>query len=133
MATVPSTPEQKVSKSANGEGVKNSRKQGTAPTSTAPDGRLCFWSKQPGHLKKDCPELSYCSKCKTQGQIPAKCPSKGQNHRHPNKRCESVNRGSDKRYKKLQRGLEERINPSSLTKTTDVSTVQMITGPMLVQ
>ena len=44
-ATVPSTPEHRIPKSANGEGVKISRKQGIASTSTAPDGRLCFWCK----------------------------------------------------------------------------------------
>ena len=41
-ATVPSTPEQRIPKSINGEGVKNSRKWGTASTSNASDGRLCF-------------------------------------------------------------------------------------------
>ena len=41
-AIVPSTPKHSIPKSANGEGVKNSRKQGTASTSSAPDGRLCF-------------------------------------------------------------------------------------------
>ena len=41
-ATVPSTSEQRIPKSINGEGVKNSRKQGTASVSNAPDGRLCF-------------------------------------------------------------------------------------------
>ena len=56
-ATVPSTPEQRIPKSINGEGVKNSRKQGTASTSNAPDGRLCFGCKQPSCLKKDCAEL----------------------------------------------------------------------------
>ena len=98
MATVPSTPEHQIPKSANGEGVKNSRKQGTASTSCAPNGKLCFQCKQPGHLKKDCPELPYCSKCKTQGHIPAKCPTKKHNGRQLDKRHKSVNRGSDERH-----------------------------------
>ena len=90
-ATVPNTPEQRIQKSING-GVKNSRKQATASTSNAPDGRLYFRCKQPGHLKKDCTELPYCSKCKTQGHIPVKCPTKQQDRRQQDKRCKSVNK-----------------------------------------
>ena len=60
---VPNTPEQRIPKSINGEGVENSREQGTASTSNLLDGRLCFRCKQLGHLKKDCTELPYCSKC----------------------------------------------------------------------
>ena len=63
---VPNTPENKVPKLNGGQGVKSS----------APDGWTCFRCKQPGHLKKDCPELPYCSRCHTRGHIPAKCPTK---------------------------------------------------------
>ena len=63
--TVPSTSEPKVPKSANGEGVKNCRKQENTPIYITPKGRLCFQCEQSGHLKKDCQELPYCSKCKT--------------------------------------------------------------------
>ena len=56
--------------------MKNNRQQGR---SNAQDERLCFHCKQPGHLKKDCPEPPYCSKCRTKGHIPAKCPAKNQN------------------------------------------------------
>ena len=89
-AMAPNTPEQKIPKSINGEGVKNNRKQVTASTSNAPDGRLCFRCKQLGHLKKDCTELPYCSKCQTQGHIPAKCPTKQQNDRQQDERCKSA-------------------------------------------
>ena len=78
---VHSTPEKRVPKTTNGEGVKSSRKQGTETTSSAPDGQLCFRCGKPGHLRKDCPEPPCCSKCKTKGHIPAKCPSKKQGNR----------------------------------------------------
>ena len=94
-ATVPNTPEEKIPKSLNGEGVKNSRKQATMSTTTTQDSRLCFRCKQPGDLKKDCPELPYCSKCRTQGHIPAKCPTKQQDNRRQDKRGKSA----DKRCK----------------------------------
>ena len=64
-ATVSNTPEEKRPKSFNGEGVKNSRKQATTSTTNTQDSRLCFRCKQLGHLKKDCPELPYCYKCRT--------------------------------------------------------------------
>ena len=72
---VPSSPQQNIPKSTNGEGVKCSRQQGK---SNGQDKRLCFCCKQPGHLKRNCPELPYCSKCKTKGHVPAKCPTKQQ-------------------------------------------------------
>ena len=74
--TLSSTSEQKVPKSLNGEEVKNNRQKGKPD---AQDEQLCFRCKQPGHLKRDCPEPPYCSKCRTKGHIPAKCPIKNQN------------------------------------------------------
>ena len=89
---MPNTTEEKIPKSLNGEGVKNSRKQATTSTTNTQISRLCFRCKQPGHLKKDCPELPYCSKCRTRGHIPAKCPTKQQDNRRQDKRCESADK-----------------------------------------
>ena len=102
-ATVPNTPEEKIPKSLNGEGVKNSRKQATPSTTTTQDSQLCFRCKQPGHLKKDCPKLPYCSKCRTQGHIPAKCPTKQQDNRLQDERCESA----DKRHETCREDWEK--------------------------
>ena len=91
---MPDTPEEKIPKSLNGHGVKNSRKHATTSTTNTQDSRLCFRCKQPGHLKEHCPELPYCSKCRTCGYIPAKCPTKQQDNRQQDERCKSA----DKRH-----------------------------------
>ena len=75
---VSSSPPQHIPKSANGEGVKSSKPESRSST---PNGQLCFCCKQPGHLKKDCPEQPYCSKCRTRGHVPARSPSKQQDNR----------------------------------------------------
>ena len=74
-------------KSVNGQGVKNSSTMD------------CFRCKHPGHLKKDCPEQPYCSRCRTRWHIPAKCPLKKQGRQQPDERHKSVNQGTDERFK----------------------------------
>ena len=83
------TQEPKIPKSASGQGVKNS----------STTDKICFRCKQPGHLKKDCPEQPYCSRCRTRGHIPVKCPLKKQSKQQPDKRCKSINQGTDERHK----------------------------------
>ena len=71
-----SLPSQHIPKSANGNQVKCSKLQ-----MRQKDESLCFYCNQPGHLKRNCPELPYCSKCRTRGHTPDKCTSKPQRNR----------------------------------------------------
>ena len=72
--------QQHVPKSADGTRVKRSKQQ-TKQT----DERLCFHCNLPGHLKRNCPKLPYCSRCKTRGHTQDRCVNKQQKTRctHP--------------------------------------------------
>ena len=52
--------QQRVPKSANGTQVKYSKQQ-----QRQQDEHLCFHCNLHGHLKRSCPEIPYCSKCRT--------------------------------------------------------------------
>ena len=69
--------EQRVPKSADGSQVKHSKQQ-----LRQQDGCLCFYCNQAGHLKRNCPKISYCSRCRTRGHPSDKCASKPQRNRH---------------------------------------------------
>ena len=85
---VPNTPENKVPKSNGRRGVKSS----------TPDGQTCLRCKQPGHLKKDCPELLYCSRCCTRGHIPVKCPTKNKDNQQQDEKHKNGGQQTDERH-----------------------------------
>ena len=53
------------------------------------DERLCFYCNQLGHLKRNCPEIPYCSKCRTRGHTQDRCTSKPQQNGHTHQTEES--------------------------------------------
>ena len=76
LPTQPSIPDeetQHVPKSTNCNQVKCSK-----PQPRQQDEHLCLYCNQLGHLKRYCPELPYCSKCRTRGHTPDKCTHKPQ-------------------------------------------------------
>ena len=76
----------RVPKSTNGSQVKRSK-----PQPRQQDECLCFYCNQPGHLKRNCPEIPYCSKCRTRGHTLDKCTSKPQHNGHTHETGESGN------------------------------------------
>ena len=62
-------------KSKNGQGVKRTK----SSPADKPD-TICWRSKQPGHLKRDCPVPPFCVKCRQDGHFPYNCPQ--QNNRN---------------------------------------------------
>ena len=69
--------QQCVPKSADGTQVKRSKQQ-----TRQPDECLCFHCNLPGHIKRNCPEIPYCSKCRTNGHTQDRCMNKPQQTRH---------------------------------------------------
>ena len=69
--------QQRVSKLADGTRVKCSK-----PQCKQTDEHLCFHCNLPGHLKRYCPEIPYCSKCRTKGHTQDRCMHKPQKTRH---------------------------------------------------
>ena len=69
--------QQCVPKSADVTRVKRSKQQPRQP-----DEHLCLHCNLPGHFKRNCPEIPYCSKCVTKGHTQDRCTSKSQRTRH---------------------------------------------------
>ena len=62
--------QQRVPKLTNGSQVKCCK-----PQLRQQDECLCFYYNHPGHLKRNCPKIPYCSKCRTRGHTPADAPA----------------------------------------------------------
>ena len=86
--------QQRVPKSTNSSQVKRSKQQ-----LRQQDECLCFYCNQLGHLKRSCPKIPYCSKCRTRGHAPDRCTNKPQRNRHTHQTGES--RDQQKRNKDL--------------------------------
>ena len=69
--------QQRVPKSTNGSQVKCSKQQPRQQ-----DECLCFHCNLPGHLQRSCPEIPYCSKCRTRGHTQDRCTNKSQRTRY---------------------------------------------------
>ena len=78
--------QQCVPKTTNGSQVKCSK-----PQLRPQDEHLCFYCNQPGHLKRNCPKIPYCSKCRTRGHTLDKYTSKPQRNGHTHETGESRN------------------------------------------
>ena len=85
--------QQRVPKSADGTRVKRSKQQ-TKQT----DERLCFHCNLPGHLKRNCSKLPYCSRCRTRGHTQDRCVNKQQKTRHTHPAAEHRDQQSRKDY-----------------------------------
>ena len=76
--------EQCIPKSADGSRVKHSKQQPGQQ-----NGCLCFYCNQAGHIRRYCPEILYCSRCRMRGHPLDKCTSKPQRSQYTHQPGES--------------------------------------------
>ena len=85
--------QQHVPKSADGIRVKCSKQQPRQQ-----DERLCFYCNLPGHLKRNCPKIPYCSKCRTKDTHRTDAPT---SHRGPDMRAKLANSETNRKGMKI--------------------------------
>ena len=83
--------------------------------------RLCFYCNQLGHLKRNCPEIPYCSKCRTRGHTPDRCTDHSEMGTHVKPESPEINGEGIKIFHNFQ------------VITTSVFIVQEIIRPQIVQ
>ena len=86
--------QQHVPKSTNGSQVKHSKQQ-----LRQQDECLCFYCNLLGHLKRSCPEIPYCSKCRTRGHAL-------KNHRGTGTRAKLENPETNKKGTKISHSFQ---------------------------
>ena len=94
------------------------------------DERLCFYCNQPGHLKRNCPEIPYCSKCRTRGHTLDRCTSKPQQNGHTHQTGES--RDQQRRNQDLPQFLSRHnrcLHCAGDHQTSDCTTTQQQQTP----
>ena len=95
--------EQCVPKSADGSRVKCCKQQPRQQ-----NGRLCFYCNQASHIRRDCPEILYCSRCRMRGHPSDKCMSKPQRSQNT---CQS---GESREPPKRNENLPQFLNQQNL-------------------
>ena len=109
--------QQRIPKSTNNSQVKCSKQQPRQQ-----DECLCFYCNQPGHLKRNCPKIPYCSKCRTRNTHWTNAPA---DHRGTGTHARLENPETNKK------GMKISYNFQAIT--IDVFSVQEITRPQIVQ